>query len=254
MRARRSFRTGSPRSAPEITGWLRLQASEQSGGEWVNYVDVLNSNPAVQADADRKCAVGTSANGLPTMVFDGSDMYQWPLSVTINNMTGPLIFVFFFKPAVVNTIQRLLNATIATGASAGSEKFSLYCVNATLSCEIYRTNTTGRQATTASSVLTAGAWSCIAMQYDHRRGGDANYTMHVDAVQVTNNFANIGAGATLDVLQQPTGNILIGSFNNSDTPTQAIANGGEMGPNLYVGGAILTQAKLDMLNTFERPT
>jgi hypothetical protein len=255
-RARGSFRgLFNPVSSGLVAGWLRLSASTQSGGEYTNLVDVLNSNPAVQADTDRRCAVSTSANGLLTMVFDGSDMYQWPLSAAINNMTTKLGFWLWFKPASVASVQRLLNATIAAGAVAGLEKFSFYTNNRTLVCEVYVSNTTGRIGTTASNVLTAGQWHSIYLQYDSSRGGDANLAMYVNGVQVSLNYSNIGVGATLDVLQAPTGNILVGSFNNSDTPVQAIDNGGEFGPNPVISfNDNLTPQLIAAFHAFEAPT
>ena len=238
-----------------VAGWLRLAASVQSGGEWTSLVDVLNSNPAVQADADRRCAVGSSANGLSTMVFDGSDMYQWPLSATINNMTAKLGFWLWFKPATVASVQRLVNITIATGAAATLEKLSLYANNRTLVCEVYATNATGRVFTTTTNVLTAGVWTAIYMQYDSSRGGDANYALFTDGVSRANNGANIGAGATLGALQAPTGNALLGSFNNSDTPTQAIDTGGEFGPNPAISfNENLTAQQIAGFLAFEAPT
>lgn len=243
-----------PRDSGKVAGWIRLAASPQSGGEWTSLVDVLNSNPAVQADADRKCAVGAAANGLPTMVFDGSDMYQWPLNAVINNMTTKLGFWLWLKPATVASVQRLLNITIATGAAATFEKLSLYANNRTIVCEIYASNATGRVFTTTTNVLTAATWTAAYMQYDSSRGGDANYALFTDGVSRANNGANIGAGATLGALQAPTGNALIGSFNNSDTPTQAIDNLGEIGPNLISFNDNLTASEIAALLAFEAPT
>ena len=243
-----------PRDTGKLAGWLRLQASTPSSGEWASVVDALNSNPAAQPGANRKPAVGTSGNGLQTMVFDGSDMLLWPLNASINNRTDKQGYWFWFKPAVVNTLQRLLNITIATGAAATFEKLSFYANNRTLVCEVYITNATGRVGTTASNVLTAGAWHAIYLQYDSSRGGDANLAMFVGGTSASLNFTNIGAGGTLGALQAPTGNCIIGSFNNSDTPTQAIDNGGEIGPNIFPFNDNLTAGEIASFLAFEAPT
>jgi hypothetical protein len=243
-----------PRDTGKVAGWLRLQASSQSGGEFTNWVDAVNSNPAVQADTDRRAAVSASVNGLPTMVFDATDMYQWPLSAAINNMTTKLGFWFWFKPSNVAAVQRLLNCTITTGAAATFEKFSLYANNRTLLCETYITNATGRVGTTASNVLTVDTYTAIYMQYDSSRGGDANLAIFTDGTSRTLNYTNIGAGGTLGALQAPTGNIIIGSFNNSDTPAQPILDEGELGPNLFAFNDNLTAGEIADFLAFEAPT
>lgn len=243
-----------PRDSGKVSGWLRLAASSQSGGEWTSLTDVLNSNPAVQADADRKCAVGSSANGLPTMVFDATDMYQWPLNATINNRTDKQGYWLWFQPNGVSGVQRILNATIAAGAAVTFEKFSLYANNRTLVCEVYLTNANGRAFTTTTNVLTSGTWTSIYLQYDSSRGGDANYALYTDGVLRSNNIINIGAGGTLGALQQPTGHILIGAFNNSDTPTQPITDEGELGPNLFAFNDNLTTGEIAAFQAFEAPS
>lgn len=243
-----------PRDTSKLSSWVRLENSSQSAGEWNSFLDVLAASTLPQTDADRKAAVGTSANGLPTAVFDGSDMYLWPLNGSINNMTTKLGFWFWFKPAAVASIQRLLNCTIAAGGAATFEKFSLYTVNQTLQIEIYVTNATGRVATTASNVLTAATWHSIYMQYDSSRGGDPNLALYVNGSAVTMNYANIGAGATLSVLQAPTGNIVVGAFNNSDTPTQPIETNGELGPNMFAFNDNLQPGEIAALQLFEAPT
>ncbi len=255
-RAATAIRSGgfSPAQVSAVSAWLRLADSTQSGGEWTSITDVLNSNPVTQTDADRRTAVGTSVNGLPTMVFDGSDVHVWPLSATTNNRTDTLGFWLWFKPATVASAQRLLNITVTTGAAVTFEKLSIYANNRTLVCEVYITNATGRVGTTATKVLTAGAWTSIYVQYDSSRGGDANLAIYTDATARTLNYTNIGAGGTLAALQSPTGNCLIGGLNNVDATIQGITDEGELGPNLFALNANLTAAQITAMHSFEVPT
>ena len=188
------------------------------------------------------------------MVFDGSDVHVWPLAAGTNNRTDTLGFWIWFKPATAASVQRLLNITIATGAAVTFEKLSLYANNRTLVCEAYITNATGRVATTATNVLTAGTWTSIYLQYDSSRGGDANLAMYTDGTSRSLNYANIGVGGTLGALQSPTGNCLIGGFSNVDATVQGIDTNGELGPNLFALNANLTADQIAALHAFEAPT
>lgn len=245
-----------PTNLSKLSSWLRLAVSSQSGGEWTpSIVDVINAgNPVTQTDTDRRTAVGASANGFPAMVFDGTDVHVWPLSNTINNMATKLGFWFWFKPAVVNTLQRLLTIAVSAGGSS-VEKLQIYVNNTTLRAECYINNTTGRNLTTGA-VLSAGAWHSIYFRYDSSLGGDANGIFFVNGVSAAVTGSAIGAGGASDltVLPQPTGNAFIGGFNNSDTPTQAISNLGEFGPNLYAFNDTLTAAEQLAIRSFEAPT
>jgi hypothetical protein len=245
----------SPAQVSAVTSWLRLAASTQSGGEWTSIVDVLNAgSPVTQTDADRRTAVGSSGNGLPTMTFDGTDVHVWALNANTNNRTDKLGFWLWFYPNTVSGVQRLLNITVATGCAVGLEKLSFYANNATLLCEVYATNTTGRVGTTATNVLTAQTWHAVYLQYDSSRGGDANLAIFTAGVSRSLNYTNIGVGATLGALQAPTGNCLIGGFNNVDAVVQGIADEGELGPNLFAFNDNLTAAQITSFLAFEAPT
>lgn len=232
---------------------LDLRASLQSGGEWTpSIVDSRNSNPVTQTDADRRAAVGAAANGLPTAVFDGTDVHVWPLIAAINSATVQS-FLFFYKPATVSGVQRLLTIGLATGG-ASAEQFQLYANNDTIRAELYATNSTGRVLTSGAATLTAGAWHAICPQYDSAVGGDGCYSLHVNAAAKSLSGTNIGAGATLGTRPTPTGNALIGGFNNQDAVTQPIANGGEIGTLWYASNQIWTQLEIAALGRWLVPT
>jgi len=252
QRRRRRF---VPTQDSALKGWLRLAASDKSGGEWTpSIVDVLNpGNPVTQVDTDRRCAVGSSANGLPTMVFDGTDVHVWPFSPTINNMTTKLGFWFWWKPVNVAGSARILYLAIGTGAATGFHKLDISTNGDDLLVDVYITNVNGRRATYAN-VLTAGAWQGLYIQYDSSRGGDANLNTYRDKVLLTPAWSSFGAGGTLGLLQSPGGNMLLGAVSNTDTPAAAQEEGSEFGPNMFVFGDNLTAQQIANYYDFERPT
>jgi len=239
-----------PTQNSAVSGWLRLAASSQSGGEWTpSIVDVLNpGNPVTQTDVDRRAAVGAAANGLPTMVFDGTDVHVWPLSATINNMTTKLGFWFWFNPSTVSGVQAILGAgSLSTG------KLLFYAVNAQVWCDCYISAGNGQTAKTGN-ILSAGTWISLYAQYDSSRGGNPNIAIYANGVSQSLSFTAIGAGGTLTTLPQPTGSFLLGGNTDSDTPSIPIANGGQIGPNIFAFNDNLTAAQIAQLLAFEVPT
>lgn len=238
----------SPLGTGKVSAWLRLAASTISSGEYDAVVDVLNSNPTNQADADRKPAAATAANGLPVMTFDGSDVLVWPITAQ-NYITTKLGYWLWYKPATVAGQQTLLKPPLS-GANV-----NLYGSGSQIQVEIYMTpGSTGRFANCAALSLTAGAWHSIYMQYDSSRGGDANVVFYVNGVLKAMTYGNLGAGEALGVLPSASGSMTIGGGSNSDTPSAPIANGGQIGPNLYVFNDNLTASEIAALHDFERPT
>lgn len=245
---------GSPQFLPtnlgKVSAWLRLAASSQASSEWTpSIVDVLNANPVTQTDTDRRAAVGVTANGYPTMVFDGTDVHVWPLSAAVQNMTTKLGFWIWFKPASIASVQHL----VFIGAPAASaQKFDIYANNAQVFVEVYASGTIGRFGRTGN-VLVAGTWSAVYIQYDSSRGGDANLAIFHNGASQSLTYGNLGAGAAMTTLPAPTGDALVGGATNSDTPTQPIANGGEIGPNLFTLNDNLTAAEIAAVLGFEAP-
>lgn len=257
-RARRSFKNDSqapfsPLQVTALSGWLSLAQSSQSGGEWTpSIVDMLNAgSPMVQTDTDRRAAVGASANGFPTMVFDGSDVHLWPLDPAHSSTTKVGIW-FWYKPATVAGIQRLYS--VASGvAGATNNRLQLYGFNAALNCEAYASGNIGRFGTTPN-VLVAGAWHAVYLQYDSSRGGDANLAIFVGGVSQVLTNGNVGAGAALATLPTSAGSALVGGATDSDTPTQPIANGGQIGPNIFAFNDNLTAAEITSFLAYQVPT
>lgn len=244
----------NPLNTGKVSGWLRLAVSQQSGGEWTpSIVDVLNAgSPMVQTDTDRRAAVGTSGNGFPTMVFDGTDVHLWPQSPATSSTTKVGIW-FWFKPATVASTQMLYEVAAGLGGS-GTNRLIFYASNAKLQCEAYISNVNGRFGATSSNVLTVGAYTAIYLQYDSSRGGDANLAIFTGGVSQTLTYGNIGAGGTLTTLLAASGNALVGGATDSDTPINPITNGGELGPNIISFNDNLTADEIANMLTFEAPT
>jgi hypothetical protein len=238
-------------SASKMSGWLRLQASTQSGGEWISIVDILNAgSPVVQTDVDRRAAVGASANGLPTAVFDGTDVHLWPVSPAQTSLTKFGI-MYWFKPAsVVTAQQNLYNAT-----NGGANRRMLITADLDkIGGYIYADNFNARKGVTPS-VLVALAWCNFYLQYDSSRGGDANLAIYINGVLQTLTYGQgDGSGGVMGALRPAGGNTLIGGANDSDTPTFPISNGGQIGPNIIPFLDNLTAAELAAFLQFEVPT
>jgi hypothetical protein len=242
-----------PHLAAALGKCTSLLLATATAGSVASITDLKGGSAAVQAVAGRQPVGAAGANGLALLQFTSDNKsIQWPLGNTTNNQATKVGYWIRFKPASVASLQRLLNMTIAAGAAVGLERLSFYAVNRTLQTEVYASNATGRVAVTASNVLTAGVAAQCYLQYDSSRGGDANLALYVDAAAVTQNFSAIGGlGSTgLGALQQPTGNCMIGAFNNSNTPTQPITDGGQLGP--VVAAAFNDNLTLPEIQAFNR--
>lgn len=230
---------------PKLTAWLRLRASSQASGEWTSIVDVLNpGNPVTQTDADRRAAVGADANGLPTMVFDGSDVHSWAITAANNNRSA-IGWWLQYKPATITGVQRLLHI------NAGGAQIQFYQNGSVLTAECYTNGAAGRFGSTASGTLTAAAWHRIYLRYKNQ-GDDTSLAIYVNAVAKTLTYGNLGGGAALALLNATSGSMLIGGASDSDTPTQPIANGGQLGPDTYVLQDDLSAAEITALDAFDR--
>jgi hypothetical protein len=241
-----------PRQVSALKGWLRLADSTQSGGEWTSIVDVLNpGSPMVQTDVDRRAAVGASANGLPTMVFDATDVHLWPVSPAHSSTTKVGIWLWY-KPATIVGTQFLYNVQNAVAGSA-TRRLAIFQNGATLQFTAYLDNFNGRSGATGA-ILSAGVFAAHYFQYDSSRGGDANIAIFSGGVAQSLAYSNDGAGGVLGALQAASGSAVIGGSTDSDTPSNPIANGGQLGPNGYAFDDNLTAQQIANFLAFEAPT
>jgi hypothetical protein len=245
----------SPRQVSAVSAWLRLAASTAVSGEYAIVVDVLNSNPTAQTDTDRKPAASTAANGLPTMVWDGTDVLTWPLQAAgtgNNTRTAWGLFLWIKPTANVATRQRIFNCTIAT---VGGNKVNVDIVSGGVETNFYLDGTNGRQMVIASGI-TASVWQSLYVAFDGSKSATDALAMqlYVNKALLGTTYGNIAGGGAMTTLSNVTGTALMGGSPDSDTPSQPLLNGFEFGPNIFLFNGALTTAQLAALHNFERPT
>lgn len=257
-RRRRMRRSGGfdPRQISAVTGWLRLQSSTQSAGEWTNWFDVIAGNHA-SYNAARRAAVATSAEGLPLANFQTNDCASWPIAASNFNTSTFGIFLDV-APDATGTTQVLW--CVANGTAAASHKVIVtYFLGTTWTVDCYINDADGRSFTFASAA-TAGTQRRYGIEYDSSVGGDGCLTVSLNGVITSaTGVANIGAGGSLGALQSVTGKLLLGNFN--DGAASSPLNGKE-GPHAFaltskMAGAtsgLLTTAQRALLAGYERPT
>lgn len=225
-----------------ILGWLRLGApgTTITGSGYSSVVDVLNSNPAIQATDANRPINGTSANGLPIATFS-THFLQWSLNASNNGATKMGIAGYFKLANVVGNKTLAVSTLTAGGASANKV---LYMANANqIRCD---DQTVDRHAVSVNTVDTA--WRFLTMEIDCTQVAEsAKVIQTIDGVVSVTSFSSDTAwSATMGV---PTGNMLIGA----GTTGAASPFVGSMGPNLYFLGRQLTGAERTSLINFEKP-
>lgn len=245
-----------PTQNASVVAWLRLQASSQSDGEWTpNIVDVLNAgSPVVQTDTDRRFAVGTSVNGLPTMVSDGSDVHVWPISPALTSTTK-LGIMFWVKVGSIAAANQIFFAIFNGAGGASARKIQTGIATSGLQTSVWVDASTGRNINSATGLISANTWFNFYMQYDSSRGGDTNVAHYINGSLIAQGAnTNIGVGNPLGALVSATGNATLGGQTDSDTPGNPILSGGEFGPNIFIFNENLTDSQINNLSAFERPT
>jgi hypothetical protein len=241
----------------KVSGWLRLAASTAAGGEWPTVVDVLNpGSPMVQTGSVRRAAVGSSANGLPTMVFDGTDVHLWPQSPSQSSTTKVGIWLWF-KPASLTGTQWLYSV-IGTIAGAPENRFRFGLSGSAFYLQMWKDASNHRQFVSASGFFSIGAWTAVYVQYDSSRGGDGNVAIYKNGVLTSTTPSDtggvVGPTGMGVLLGASSGNATVGAFGDSDTPSEPILNGGQIGPNGYAFNDNLTAPQIAAFLTFEAPT
>lgn len=234
-----------------VSSWLRLQASTQSGGEWTNWVDVMNSNPAVP-QTGRLPAVETSANGLPVAFFAGAtfDAMRWPL-ITATNGQAKYGFWARIKPTSIASTQYIYTVNNDAGGASAQKCLLLMANPGTLIVGIYQSNFNDYTLTSTGTVFSTSAYTSFGFTYD-RDAGPTN----ADRLKVFAGGAYISTtasgAATLGTLPAPTGNAIINNFKDDGAGN---AMNGRWGPNVFIlSGGHLTTAQLAALEAFEAPT
>lgn len=239
---------------------LDLSASTPVSGEWPTIIDVKNSgSPMTQPAAVRKAAVGTSPSGLPTMVFDGTDVHLWPSNPGHLSTTTWGLWVDFW-PASLPANQAIY--AIANGVGgATATRMAFYSHNQTYIIEVYITNADGRSFVTGN-VASTSAFQRLYLQYDSSRGGtngDNNVALYINGgtpltVGAGLTASSFGSGGTITTLRAATGSAVVGGFSDTDTPLSGITNGGQLGSILATFNQNLTAAEIARMMRFRSPT
>lgn len=243
-----------------VSAWYQLARGTVTGSGYSSIPDALDaSNPAVQSTDARRPVNQTSNNGLPVMSFGANSVLGSPLTTARNGATfwGSAAWV---RPTNVAGAKAITAVTSLTGG-ASAFKIIPYLSGSAVAIIVYISGTDGRNAASASSVVTAATWHFVTFEYDATGATEAARTViTLNGVPLALTFSNIGAGGTTGALPTPTGNLLIG--NQQDTGAASTPFVGLMGPDYYLFGAKMTgvasglltqQARLALMN-YQRPT
>lgn len=232
-----------------VKGWLRLQASSQSAGEWTNWIDVLNNNPGAMNSA-RRPAVGASSNGLPIATFATNDAVAVPLNTSINNFTAKLGWALWCRFGNLAAFNTLLSISSGTGgATLPSIQLFLSSLEAP-TVDVYKDVGANGRRFVATSSLTQNTWVWLRMRYNSLLGGDANASVFVNGNVAAGAYSNLNAGGTLAALLAVTGKLIIGNINDGSA---SAAFNGDIGPNIFFLGDDITAAEEAALMNFEMP-
>lgn len=255
----------SPTQISSVKRWYRLAASDSGTGEYPVVEEVLGGTDITQADADRQPAATTSANGLPTATFDGTDVWMQTLE-SGNNGTAKWWMLMRVNPADLSALQRLYNCTLGGlggSASATRMRISLAATTGRPSADVFVSGNNGRTYVATLAGASAAAWTSLYFQFDNTKtdeadgdglNDDAKFRIALGTTFAALTASDIGTGGTPAALLAVTGTAEIGASSNSDTPTSPLRNGGRLGPNLFFGDEPLTPAQLARLVAFEVPT
>jgi hypothetical protein len=244
----------NPSQVSAVSSWLRLAASTINAGEYDTIANVLvPTNPTNQVDADRKPAAGTSANGLPVMTWDGTDVLVWP-RVASNNSTTQWGLMLWIKPAAnISSRQRIMHCTIGTN----SDRLNVDIVAGGLGIGFYNTGGSSGRAWEQFSCITPSVWQCIRVQFDGWLSGDDN-VMQVfkNEVKITGpTFTDIGPHVDMTALNAgANGYLLGGGVTDQDAVIAPLLDGVLTGPNWFVLNKSPTAAQGLALMNFEAPT
>lgn len=247
--ARGSFRGGfQPASLGKVSAWLRLAASTQASGEWSSFVDVLNSNPTTN-NAARRPAVDASANGLPVATYATNDCASWPIAAS-NYSTTEYGVAFWMKPAAYGTISIFEVGNGTGGASVRAFELELVSVQRMKFNVFDAANAAKTWQTPASTFPAADTWVWVRTHLSSAGATDADKGKFYVNGAAVGSLTISGAGTGI-LRSAPTGNILLGNYNDG---AALQAYGGQLGPNLFVLNAELTAGEELALMNFEKPT
>jgi hypothetical protein len=218
--AHAASRTFNPASLGAVTGWLR----NSTVGALASVPDVINvGNPATQGVAGRQPA----GNAAGDIVFDGGDALVYPLVANQNKNVTTMGFAFWCEVAQVATNQLFI--AIDSGAGGASVRtMSIYAAGTALRSDLGNNGLVGRRAT-ASSIFAAATKVFVTVEFNGNMPAEATrHVMTANAVVLGPSFTALSGGLSDVVLNNPTGNIIIGGNANADVGVNPITVGGRM--------------------------
>lgn len=208
-----------------LTAWL---VNGTSVGAISSVTDSMNTNPAVQATAGRQ----PTGDATGAITWDGNDCLSWPLVANQNKATGALAFALWFKPAAIATNQSLVIIHNGTGG-ASITTLLLTATGNGLRLDLKSNGLLGRRGT-ITGVLAAGTSAFLTGEFNGALGSEATrHVVTINGVVQTLTFTALSGGTSDVVLNNPTGNLLIGGASNADVGNEPITVGGKTGRDLF---------------------
>ncbi len=226
--ATRTFNRFTADQCPQVTAQLRIGFGTVTGIGWSSIPDSFVNNPAVQTTDARRPVNGATPNGptgngraIATFSSAASSSLAWPLNAGNNGTSLTGFACWVRQPASGN--ERIISIGGGTGGATAQKLFLAFDTNQRITVGVYSNATDGRQGTTAPAQFVAGAWVFVRWAYDATQATEAlRCKIYVNEVLQALTFTNIGAGGAVTTLPVVTGNAIIGNFNNSAVPVQAL--------------------------------
>lgn len=213
--------------------------------------DIVGSTDATQGTAANRPTTST-ANGNPTLVFDGSnDTLTWPAS-TASNTTSPVAGVaFWFRPE--NTTYTELYNCAPDSSSNGRLYLTLSEEDpGAVAVWVGGGGTSYRIGSTATGAWTVDTWTFLYFDYAGGEGTEAG-KCRIWLGTDTDNVAPVsltftGDGSMPASLQQPADDFEIGNENTIGAPYD-----GQIGAHIWCLDERLTEAEVQELMSIDPP-
>lgn len=204
-----------PTDCGKVIAWFRNSASAGAISSWA---DMLSASPLTQATAANQ-PTGTTLNGNPAVLFDGSNDFML-LPITAANTTSPRWGVALsFKLSTTTGDSTILGGEVTiSGASLSRIYFTTS--GTTLFVDIYTGNFVSRRASIASVMTTSR--QVVTLEYDGGQATEgARCVLTNNGTILSPTFSDSNGtppGSTMPAtLRTPTGTMAIGEQRVTST-------------------------------------
>lgn len=260
-RLRRSRRSGgfSPNQVAAVSAWLRFPQGTTASGDYSSVPDLLASNPATQGTAAIRPTATTSANGLATALFVGSEpnTLNWP-KASNNNSTQKWGIACWIKMTAYSGAARYLFDFGGLTARYDNMRVTTYFNSSrNIGVEYFGQDTVGyngRQGVANAAGAAPGTWFWLRVQFDGTQGTEAGrLKIFVNEVEQVLSFSNVGTGGTPVLLRTNAESIagVIGAFDNADN---SLSFDGTIGPDIFTFNDSPSSQDATNLKNFNVPT